>query len=279
MKNLLSVDVEEWFHPESVQHLFDRDMWPGYESRVRINVNKLLALFEKKGVKATFFILGWVAEKYPEMVKEISGLGHEVASHGYSHRMVTKMNEIEFQNDLLKSVKILEDITGKKVTGFRAPTFSVVMSTSWALQIMATNGFRYDSSVYPIYHDRYGIPDAPRTPYFPLGEDENLVEFPMSTVKMFGKNFPFGGGGYLRIFPLWFTKKLLRKLNREGLSGILYVHPWEFDAEQPRLDLGFPSNLRHYYNIKSNLDKLESLLTDFEWTNFESVLREQYSVV
>jgi polysaccharide deacetylase family protein (PEP-CTERM system associated) len=275
MKNILSIDVEEWFHPEAVQHLFPADSWDERESRVEENVEKLLALFDTQNSKATFFVLGWTARKFPQLIKKIAAAGHEVATHGNSHRMVTKLTPKEFREDLAESISIIQEISGEKVLGFRAPTFSLVKETQWAWEIMLELGIEYDSSVYPIWHDRYGIPDAPRHPYIALEkESRKLIEFPMPTLKIGNKNFPFGGGGYLRIFPLSFTKYAIKKFNKEGLPAIIYAHPWEFDTGQPRLKLGTIQTLRHYYNINSNLKKLETLLTHFEWTSFKDLMAQ-----
>ncbi len=273
MKNILSIDVEEWFHPEAVQHLFPADSWDERESRVEGNVEKLLALFDSQNTKATFFVLGWTARKFPQLIKKMAAAGHEVATHGNSHRMVTKLTPDEFREDLAESISIIQEISGEKVLGFRAPTFSIVKETQWAWEIMLELGIEYDSSVYPIWHDRYGIPDAPRQPYIALKkEPRKLIEFPMPTLKIGNKNFPFGGGGYLRIFPLSFTKYAVKKFNGEGLPAIVYAHPWEFDTEQPRLKLGTIQTWRHYYNINSNLKKLDTLLTHFEWMSFKDFL-------
>ena len=273
MKNIISVDVEEWFHPEALQERFPRDTWDRQPQRVRGNMEKLLGLFEEKGIKATFFTLGWVAQKDPQIIKDIVSGGHELASHGSYHRMVTKMTPEEFREDLKTSLDILQDISGEKVLGFRAPTFSVVKETFWSLEIMAELGLRYDSSVYPIWHDRYGVPDAPRKRYVAFEKNGlKLDEFPMSTMQWFGKNMPFGGGGYLRIFPNAITRMGIRKMNRENLPAIMYMHPWEFDAEQPRLNLGRLQSWRHYYNIDKNLEKLAQLLDAFEWGPFRDHL-------
>ncbi len=275
MKNILSVDVEEWFHPEAVQHLFPRESWNDCEPRVVANVDKLLELFEKKSATATFFILGWIAERYPELIQRISDRGHEIASHGYSHRMVTKLDRKEFGNDLNQSIEILQDVSGKRILGFRAPTFSVVKQTSWAWEVIRNLGLKYDSSVYPIHHDRYGIPDAPRQKYQPLDDDPDFIEYPMSTLRILGKNIPFGGGGYLRIFPLKFTNWAISKLNSENIPAIIFIHPWEFDEKQPVLPLGRISKTRHYFNIKNNLLKLDHLLTGYRWTSFEEYLGKE----
>ncbi len=275
MKNILSIDVEEWFHPEAVQHLFPANSWDERESRVEENVEKLLALFDSQNTKATFFVLGWTARKFPQLIKKMAAAGHEVATHGNSHRMVTKLTPDEFREDLAESISVIQEISGEKVLGFRAPTFSIVKETQWAWEIMLELGIEYDSSVYPIWHDRYGIPDAPRHLYIALEKkSRKLIEFPMPTLKIGNKNLPFGGGGYLRIFPLSFTKYAIKKFNKEKLPAIIYAHPWEFDMEQPRLKLGTIQTWRHYYNINRNLKKLETLLVHFEWTSFKDFMTQ-----
>jgi polysaccharide deacetylase family protein (PEP-CTERM system associated) len=276
MQNILSVDVEEWFHPESLQHLFPQNTWSGLESRVDENIDKLLELFHRKKCQATFFTLGWVAKNHPGIIKKIVAQGHEIATHGNMHKMITKMSAQEFELDLGESVKILEDVSGQKIYGFRAPTFSVVKETLWSFRIMQKLGLVYDSSVYPIWHDRYGIPDAPRFSYKVLENNgESLTEFPMSTIKFMGKNIPFGGGGYLRIYPNWLTRKGIKKVNKEGIPAIMYIHPWEFDSGQQKIKLGLIQTWRHYYNIEKNLNKLDELLDLFSWTSFKSKLKEK----
>ncbi len=275
IENILSVDIEEWFHPEAVQYQFPTEIWSEQTGRVDENVEKLLNLFDEKNAKATFFTLGWVAKEYPGIIKKIVDSGHEIATHGLMHRMVTKLTPEEFEKDLGESIKILEDTSGQKILGFRAPTFSIVEETFWAWEIMLKLGLIYDSSVYPIWHDRYGVPDAPRSVYTALEHEGNsLTEFPMSTMRLFGKNIPFGGGGYLRIFPNWFTRMGIKSVNKEGLPAIMYMHPWEFDPEQPKLNLGKLQSLRHYYNIDKNLSKLGQLLDEFKWTSFKNVIEK-----
>ena len=275
IENILSVDIEEWFHPEAVQYQFPTEIWSEQTGRVDENVEKLLNLFDEKNAKATFFTLGWVAKEYPGIIKKIVDSGHEIATHGLMHRMVTKLTPEEFEKDLGESIKILEDTSGQKILGFRAPTFSIVEETFWAWEIMLKLGLIYDSSVYPIWHDRYGVPDAPRSVYTAFEQNGNsLTEFPMSTMRLFGKNIPFGGGGYLRIFPNWFTRMGIKSVNKEGLPAIMYMHPWEFDPEQPKLNLGKLQSLRHYYNIDKNLSKLGQLLDEFKWTSFKNVIEK-----
>ncbi|NOX88781.1 MAG: DUF3473 domain-containing protein [Calditrichaeota bacterium] len=274
MKNILTVDVEEWFHPEALQHLFPVERWKEQPARVEPLVDRLLELFAKFDARATFFVLGWVAEQHPKLIRRIVEAGHEVASHSYGHRMVTKMKPAEFREDLQRSVQILQNITGKKVSGFRAPTFSITRENLWAFDILTESGLLYDSSIYPIWHDRYGVPDAPRTTFIVEGSNgSDIYEFPMPTLRILGKNFPFGGGGYLRIFPLKFTTLAIKKFNRQGFPAIIYMHPWEFDRDQPRLKLGRLREFRHYGNISKNIDKLSHLLKTFEWVGFADYLK------
>jgi polysaccharide deacetylase family protein (PEP-CTERM system associated) len=274
--NILSVDVEEWFHPEALRHLFPQEVWDKQPPRVERNINFLLELFERHQVKATFFTLGWIGRKYPQLVRKIAEAGHEVASHSTLHRMITQLTPEEFRRDLSESIAVLEDATGEPVIGFRAPTFSVVKDTLWAREIMLENSLRYDSSVYPIWHDRYGIADAPRYPYVALEKDgRQLLEFPMPTLRMGNKNFPFGGGGYLRIFPLIFTRYAIKSFNKENYPAIIYMHPWEFDSKQPRIKLNTLQQWRHYYNIKNNGKKLSALLNNFNWRSFKQVINSK----
>ena len=275
MKNILTVDVEEWFHPEALQHQFPPETWDAQPSRIVPLMERLLDLFDERNARATFFVLGWVAEHHPKLVRQLAERGHEVATHSYGHRMATKLEPKTFKDDLLRSIKILQDITGRDVLGFRAPTFSVTRQTLWVLDVLAEAGLKYDSSIYPIWHDRYGIPDAPRFVFeVETRSGAKIVEFPMPTLRIFGKNFPFGGGGYLRLFPLRFTTMAIRRFNKNGFPAIIYMHPWEFDAQQPKVPLGRLQALRHYGNISRNLSKVGYLLKTFEWTNFETYLSQ-----
>jgi peptidoglycan-N-acetylglucosamine deacetylase len=273
IKNILSVDVEDWFHPEAVHHMYPVNSWPKLQNRVEENVDKLLQLFSSKNVTATFFVIGWIAKTYPNLICKIVDNGHEIGTHGNIHKMVTKMTPEEFESDLSESIKIIEDVSGQKVLGFRAPTFSIVETTFWSFEIMLKLGLVYDSSIYPIWHDRYGVPHAPRIRFNAFTHnDKVLTEFPMTTIKMFGKNLPFGGGGYLRILPGWLTKKAISIINSKNQPAIMYLHPWEFDVNQPKLHLGLVQSWRHYYNIKNNINKLSNLLDAYSWTSFKNVL-------
>jgi polysaccharide deacetylase family protein (PEP-CTERM system associated) len=277
MLNALTFDVEEYFHAESLAGVVRREDWALLPSRVAESTRRLLDLLEERHVKATFFILGWVAEREPRLVREIQGRKHEVACHGFGHRLIYGMNRDAFRADVCRAKHAIEEATGAAVAGFRAPTFSIVRETLWALDVLLETGFRYDSSIFPIRHDRYGIPDAPRFPYriaAPGGGD--LVEFPITTLAVGGQHLPFAGGGYFRLAPYPMIRAALRGVNRrEGKPGIIYLHPWELDPEQPRLPVRGFSRFRHYVNLAQTGRKLERLLRDFRFAPAGHVLREQ----
>ncbi len=270
IKNVMSVDVEEWFHPEALRPFAPQTGWANQPSHVERQVDRILALYDECGVRATFFILGQVAESSPDLVKRIVREGHEIASHGYGHEMITQMDRASFRDDLVKAKTIIEDVSGCPVLGYRAPTFSVMNKTLWALDIIAETGHRYDASVYPILHDRYGIPSVF---WFFYCHDNGLSELPGSTVRLVKGNFPVGGGGYLRLLPLAFNVAALEVINRlERQPFVVYLHPWETDPNQPRLELPFPRVLRHYGFIDRMLGKLRTLCERFEFTTAEDVL-------
>ncbi len=272
--NILSFDIEDWFHPEIFAGKFPQSGWDQLESRVKEETELILNFLSRKKLKATFFFLGWVAEKYPDLVVQTAKAGHEIASHGYSHSMITKMTPTEFRADLRKSLDILNALSDHPVIGFRAPTFSVTKQTLWALPIMYEEGIRYDSSVFPIYHDRYGIPDAPRKPYVIYEQgDKKIIEYPMTTVSLGKYNLPCGGGGYFRLYPLSLTMQLMKKCQREGRSIMFYAHPWEFDPEIPKVDLDYMGKFRHYSGISKFLRRLDKVTDHFPFTSFrDSVL-------
>ncbi|MFQ5560171.1 MAG: XrtA system polysaccharide deacetylase [Nitrospinota bacterium] len=266
IKNFLTVDVEEYFHVSAFRGFISRDTWDQFESRVVPNTRKLLEIFEESGgVKGTFFILGWVAERNRDLVKEIASQGHEIASHSYAHRCIFEMTADEFREDLKRGKDILEDITGQRVVGFRAPSFSITRDTLWVYEILGELGFKYDSSVFPIVHDLYGIPGAPRFVY-KVGNSD-LMEYPMSTAPFLGCNLPVSGGGYFRIFPYWLIKYGATHINRkEGRPYMFYIHPWEVDPGQPRFrQAKLTSRLRHYTNLKKTEGRLKRLLRDFSF--------------
>jgi polysaccharide deacetylase family protein (PEP-CTERM system associated) len=275
VRNALTFDVEEYFHAEVFSTVVGQEDWTLLPSRVGESTRRLLDLLDAHGVAATFFVLGWVAERDPGLVREIHGRGHEVASHGFAHRLIYAMKAAAFQADVRRAKLTVEDTIGAPVLGYRAPTFSVVQDTRWALSVLAEEGFRYDSSIFPIRHDRYGIPNAPRFPHR-IGESPRggLVEFPITTLVVGTVRLPFSGGGYFRLLPYPAIRAALRRVNGwDGMPGMVYLHPWEMDPEQPRLPVRGLSRVRHYLNLGETERKLERLLRDFEFAPAGRVLQ------
>jgi polysaccharide deacetylase family protein (PEP-CTERM system associated) len=336
--NVLSVDLEDYFMVSAFEEVVRREDWERYESRIEHNTYHLLEILDdiqppsenntpsthnpgsgiRHSPKATFFCLGWVAERFPHLIKEIHSQGHEIASHGYNHRMITSMSPEEFRKDVRKSKAILEDLIGERVLGYRAPSYSITQRTIWALEILAEESYLYDSSIFPIHHDRYGIPDAPRYPfYIEFGDTDILfqlkapkylakmstsdvvskknsnrdmqdpalptlhpepsdfiIEFPISTLRIFGLNIPIVGGGYFRLFPLWFTLWAMRQVLHKGDRPLIfYMHPWEIDPVQPKVyGASLISRFRHYVNIKKTEDRLEKLLRLIPFSSFCEIL-------
>lgn len=261
-KNIFSIDLEEWFHANYEDNLFDNAK--RYEVRVIENTNRLLDLLDKYDTKATFFVLGYIVKNFPELVQEINIRGHEIASHGMSHTLVYKLTKDEFRQEAKESKAILEDLTGREVYGFRAPSWSIVDSSKWAWTVLAEEGYSYSASVFPVKNFLYGMPDSPRFEYKPL-EGSDFIEFPTSTVKIWEKNIPFSGGAYLRLFPYPIINFLSKKNNRERNERsfnptIFYIHPREIDKQQPKLKLSFINHMIHYYGISSCYGKLEKIL-------------------
>ena len=274
MLNAFSVDVEDYFQVGAFEKACPRERWGQFEPRVERNTRRLLDLCAKHGVRGTFFTLGWVAERWPGLVREIRQAGHELGTHGQDHRRVTTMTRAEFREDVRRSRKTVEDVSGAEVIGYRAPSYSIVRETMWAMDILLEEGFRYDSSVFPIHHDRYGIPDFPRFPR-PVRSSNGtaLQEFPISTVRLAGMNLPFVGGGYLRHFPLPFIRWGMRRLNGfERRPAILYIHPWELDPEQPRQPVRWLTRVRHYRNLGQTEDRLARLFSEYSFTTCREVL-------
>lgn len=274
MINALTFDIEEYFHAEAFAGVVRREDWPWLESRVVRTTERLLAVLAESGTIGTFFVLGWVAERTPELVRAIMAQGHEIACHGYGHRMITRQSRSEFADDICRAKDILEEAAGVDVIGYRAPTFSVVRETLWSLEVLAKAGFQYDSSIFPIVHDRYGIPDAERFPHkIALGSGREIAEFPLSTVRGPVGRFPVAGGGYFRLLPYGVTSWALRRLNqREERPGIVYLHPWEIDRDQPRLPVSRRVQFRHAVNTRSTESKLRRLLRDFQFAPVRDVL-------
>jgi polysaccharide deacetylase family protein (PEP-CTERM system associated) len=267
MLNALSIDVEDYYQVEGFSPQVRFDEWPSYESRVVGNTWRLLELLRLHQVKATFFILGWIGERFPQVVRAIHQEGHEVASHGYRHRLLYTMTREEFAEDTKRAKTILEDLCGEPVIGYRAPCFSIIQQNLWCLDVLHDLGFLYDSSTFPIHHDRYGISNGARAPYYHhLPEGRRLLEFPLATVQLLGKNVPVAGGGYFRLFPYQFTRWALRRINeREKAPAIFYLHPWEIDPAQPRINGSRLNRFRHYVNLDKTEPRLRRLLNDFQF--------------
>jgi len=275
MINVLTIDVEEYFHPNSMDGVVEPDQWDKVPHRVEANTHRLLDILSEHGVHATFFVLGWVAERWPELVREIARRGHEVASHGYAHRLVYKLGPEKFRADVRRGKHLLEDCVGAPVVGFRAASWSIVSSTMWALDILIEEGFAYDSSIFPIRHDIYGIPGFSRFPVTIQRAAGEILEIPPSTVQLLGRNFPFGGGGYLRLFPYEFTRRAIRRLNgHEARPAMVYIHPWEMDVDQPRLVASARSRFRQYVNLRRTEPRLRRLLREFTFAPVASVFCE-----
>jgi polysaccharide deacetylase family protein (PEP-CTERM system associated) len=271
--NAFSIDVEDYYMVSGFADVVPLDSWHRYDSRVEQNTHRILDLMDEQGAKGTFFLLGWIAERFPALTREIQARGHEVASHGYNHRLVYDQTLKDFRTDVRTSKKILEDITGQPVIGFRAASYSITKKSIWAIAILAEEGYRYDSSIFPIHHDRYGMPHAKRFPHVIESQNGKLVEFPPSTYGLLGQNIPVCGGGYLRLLPLKFITSAIRKINgKEKQPVVIYIHPWEIDVDQPRLKGRFSSNLRHYLNLKSTMPKITALLKEFRFKPFSSLL-------
>jgi polysaccharide deacetylase family protein (PEP-CTERM system associated) len=268
-RSIISVDVEDYFHVEAFAGMIPRARWGDYECRVERNTDRILALLDDCRTTATFFILGWVAERYPKLVRKITERGHEPACHSYWHRLIYQLTPDEFREDTRLAKNAIEQAAGIEIHGYRAPSFSITSGSRWALDVLAELGFHYDSSVFPVRHDVYGVTDAPRGPFrveTPFGP---LVEFPMATFRWsVGPNFPVGGGGYLRMLPSWYTKAGVQRAWREGLPVVSYVHPWELDPEQPRLNGPLKSRLRHYTNLRGTETHLRRLLALDKFSSF-----------
>ena len=259
----LSVDLEDYFQVEAFASRIPRSRWPFFPSRVRNSAARVLELLERNRCRATFFVLGWVAEREPSLIREIVQAGHELACHSHLHRPLYELTPSDFREDLRRSRGIIEDIGGTKVVGFRAPTFSITRQSLWALDVLAEEGFEYDSSIFPTRHDLYGIPDACRWIHqIPLRSGGSIWEIPPSTVRVGKMNMPFGGGGYLRLLPMTFTQWAIRATHRrEGQPVMVYFHPWELDPEQPRLQAGWKSRLRHYSGLAKTEGRLQEILS------------------
>jgi len=267
----MTVDVEDYFQVSAFEGHVGRDRWREHECRVERNMARILTLFASKGIRATFFVLGWIAERYPQVVRQIVESGHELASHGWAHVRITQQHPDEFREDITRTRKLLEDVGGVAVRGYRAASYSISAENLWALDVLKECGYQYSSSIYPIRHDLYGMPEAPRFAFRHKGS--GILEIPVTTVVVGGIRLPCGGGGYFRLFPYAFSRWALRRVNEtDGQSGMFYFHPWEIDPEQPRIPgIGLKTRIRHYLNLRHMDARLQRLLDDFRWDRMDRI--------
>lgn len=272
MRHALTIDVEEYFQVHAFSGVIPPSSWGNYSSAVTENTHRILDLLDERRISATFFCLGWIAERNRELIKSIHARGHEIACHGYLHQIISNQDPATFREDVARAKGVLEDCTGESVVGYRAPTYSITSSTLWALGILEDLGFRYDSSIFPIYHDNYGIPDAPRIPHRLDGS--SMVEFPISTLKVGSVNLPVSGGGYFRLLPYFITRTALNHIQRQGEPFVFYIHPWELNPETPRVSQAPPlSRFRTYTGINHSFARFRRLLQDFDFTTVREVLK------
>jgi len=269
----LTIDVEDYFQVSAFEHAIARSQWDDFESRVEANTFRILDLLAQHQTHATFFVLGWIAEKHPQLVRTILERGHEIASHGYWHRLIYDQTPDDFRKDIRLAKEVLTQITGHDVSAYRAPSFSITNKSLWALQILAEEGYRVDSSIFPIRHDRYGIPDSPTEFHAVETNAGRIWECPPTVLTLGGFNVPVAGGGYFRLFPLAWSRRMLLRANRENRPFLMYLHPWEFDPAQPRLGIGSRiTQFRHYVNLSSTEYKLARLLSEFRFGRLSDVL-------
>ena len=270
IKNALTIDVEDYFQVSAFAPYIARDEWATRECRIERNVERILHMLDEHETKATFFTLGWIAERYPQLIQRIVAGGHELASHGYGHERASDLTETAFFLDIDSAKKLLEDLSGQAVKGYRAPSFSIGHGNLWAFDCLERAGYRYSSSIYPIQHDHYGMPDAPR---FAHQIRAGLLEVPVTTARFFDRNWPSSGGGYFRLMPYAMSRWLLNHVNRiDQQSAIFYFHPWEIDAEQPRIDgINAKTRFRHYVNLHRTEGRIRRLLTDFQWARMDEI--------
>ncbi len=278
IRNALTIDVEDYFQVSALAPYIPRAQWEQRECRVERNVQRILALLAAQDVKATFFTLGWIGERYPGLVREIVAAGHELASHGYGHERASDLDREAFREDVLRAKGVLEDVGGVAVKGYRAPSFSIGHGNLWALETLAHTGHRYSSSIYPIAHDHYGMPDAPR---FAYRTDCGLLEVPVTTLRVAGRNLPASGGGWFRLLPYALTRAMIGRVNRaERESAIFYFHPWEIDPGQPRIaGIDARTRFRHYVNLAANEAKLQRLLADFRWGRMDDIFLDRVAPI
>lgn len=275
--NAMTIDVEDYFQVSAFEGHIPRSDWQAIPCRLEGNMERILAMLERHGIKGTFFMLGWLAERYPRVVRSIVDNGHELASHGYQHIRVSSQTPEEFQQDVTRTKGLLEDVGGEEVAGYRAASYSIGEENHiWAHQTLLAAGHRYSSSIYPIHHDHYGMPAAPRFSYTPI-EGESFLEIPVTTTDIWGRKLPGGGGGYFRLLPYWLSRNLLHRVNSvDGQPGIFYFHPWEIDAEQPRQKgIGLKTRFRHYLNLQRMEGRLERLCSDFNWNRMDRIFLQK----
>jgi polysaccharide deacetylase family protein (PEP-CTERM system associated) len=271
----LTFDLEEYFQVSAFAESVSRSSWQSYSGRAEESTYQILAMLELRNIKATFFVLGWFAQRHPLLIREIQSLGHEVASHGYEHKLIYEQTPEEFRHDIRKTKQILEELIDRPILGYRAPSYSIIKSTLWALDILAEEGYRYDTSIFPIRHDRYGIPDFQRRPHAIQTGSGPLIEFPLTTARLLGRNVPVSGGGYFRLLPFGFTRWGLNQvLNRDQAAAIFYLHPWEFDPRQPRIEAGFLSRFRHYTHLDLTEPRFSKLLRLMCFTRADQLLEQ-----
>lgn len=270
LRNAMSIDVEDYFQVSALAPYIPRADWDRRECRAEANVRRILGMLDEAGVKATFFTLGWIAERHPQLVKDIVAAGHELASHGYGHERASDLDRAAFTQDVRRAKALLEDLGGVPVQGYRAPSFSIGAQNLWAFDVLQEAGYRYSSSVYPIAHDHYGMPDSPRFAY-PVRE--GLIEVPVTTNRIGGRNLPSSGGGYFRLLPYGVSRWLIRRVNEvDAQSAVFYFHPWEIDPEQPRVPgVDAKSRFRHYVNLARTEGRIRRLLSDFAWGRMDEI--------
>ncbi|MEO6423350.1 MAG: XrtA system polysaccharide deacetylase [Candidatus Nitrotoga sp.] len=272
IRNAMTIDVEDYFQVSAFSSNIPREHWESLPCRIERNIDIALALLDEGNTHATFFTLGWIAERYPTVVRRIVDNGHELASHGYGHQRVSELSRNEFNEDISSAKKILEDLSGSPVIGYRAPSFSIGADNLWALDLLQEAGYQYSSSIYPVRHDHYGMPEAPRFAHYPRGKN-GMLELPPTTAALLGRNIPAAGGGYFRLLPYQASRWLIRHVNQqEGKPCIFYFHPWELDPDQPRQNsISAKTRFRHYVNLKRMESRIQSLLRDFHWGRMDHI--------
>jgi polysaccharide deacetylase family protein (PEP-CTERM system associated) len=274
----ISVDVEDYFHVAAFRNSVSPSDWDKLPSRVEQNTSKVLDLFDELGIRGTFFVLGWVAEKFPAIVRRIAGAGHELGCHSYSHQFIYELEPDSFREDTLRALDAIQQAIGNKVSLYRAPSFSITPRSTWALEILLEAGFTHDSSIFPVRHDLYGFPGAPHEPFAARIPGGKLIEFPPSTLLLFGANLPVTGGGYLRILPLFYQKRALRNVESLGNPAMLYLHPWELDPKQPHIKAPLRSRLRHYTGLSKTAERIRTLANQFDFVPMTQALPPQVPI-